>query len=54
MERICDPFTDRARTMQAGFAELDEVAELVRWGYQPGSHPLRDRAVQLDRSCSSF
>ena len=41
--------------MRAGFAELDEVAELRAVGaYQPGSHPLRDRAVQLESVLQQF
>ena len=56
MERICDPIhRQSARTMRAGFAELDEVAELRAVGaYQPGSHPLRDRAVQLESVLQQF
>ncbi|MAV54851.1 MAG: EscN/YscN/HrcN family type III secretion system ATPase [Phycisphaerae bacterium] len=56
MERICDPIHRQgARTLRAGFAELDEVAELRAVGaYQPGSHPLRDRAVQLESVLKQF
>ena len=56
MERICDPIhRQSARTMRAGFAELDEVSELRAVGaYQPGSHPLRDRAVQLESVLQQF
>ena len=56
MERVCDPIhRQSARTMRAGFAELDEVAELRAVGaYQPGSHPLRDRAVQLESVLNQF
>ena len=56
MERVCDPIhRQSARTMRAGFAELDEVAELRAVGaYQPGSHPLRDRAVQLESVLQQF
>jgi flagellar biosynthesis/type III secretory pathway ATPase len=56
MERICDPIhRQSARTMRAGFAELDEVAELRAVGaYQPGGHVLRDRAVQLESVLKQF